>query len=1761
MSKRQIFYFSFVIAIILIATGIPLKSNPDPDNLYPGRNVNMSSSKEWPDPEGDVYLQRQNEPSLAVSTLNPLHLLAGANDYRSVDMPDSVGNLPGIPEEAAAGDAWLGVFTSYDGGQSWKSRLLPGYITDPQVEVGDSLKGFDAASDPTVRAGVDGLFFYSGIAFDRLRNGPSVIFVCRFKDYNDTEIGDSIRYIDTTIVDEGTSGQFADKPWLAVDIPRAGYPDGLVYLVYSTFLGDIQKTVHNKIMFARSIDGGNTWETPIKLSESHKINQGTTIAIDPQNGNVYVAWRRWAAGNDPDAIMVARSTDYGQTFSKAEEAAIIPYTFDQPTWDHDIPSVQFRTNAFPTMAVDNAHRVYIAWTQRLYEDGPARIFFTSALDGIGWPEQERIHDEVIATEDYNAEGHQFMPSMTFAAGKLLIAWYDSRESVRLKHGGNTEKWLTDYYLGQGVCPDPGSVNDHPCWWRETIDIRIAQKNPGISSFEPSTQVSRYLWFFEVDGNGDPIIENGHLKPIQVQYNAPNFPLFQGGTAPFIGDYIDLVPAPMFINDGGSWRYNTGQTPTEQNQPPDPFVFYVSWTDNRDVLPPADDLYDEANPWTLYWPPDHINCDSGFNPGMRNQNVYVSRITRGISVGCPANYKLIGIEKKSFVVNVENMTGYLKSLDLTILNPPSPGSASFSPTEDVQSLKINVDEYSSISRHVFVQSDSPHTTIVQVSESGNGDFIGYVYLYLVSEGGSPEESIALNIVDGGILNWSKQQPGIDPLPNADIINPLMFNPLMFNPLMFNPVMFNPLMFNPLMFNPLMFNPVMFNANILNPLMFNPLMFNGNVANPLMFNRTINTPEIGGAETVDKFWQVTNTGNAASSYTLKTIAGDELPETYFSQLLVYKVHRAPATDGTCTLLRNESQELLLNIENPNVTPNINSYEEIVDPELANADLTNATFSLSPGEEAIVILRIVDATGFFPAPFPGGFVGFGDFGSFIGFGSIGGPSGTSNGSPPDVDPEEIADNVGAVVISHSSSNGSLVAITLQILPDILDDGQAGVVYGGETLRVIGGEPPFTWILHDGSLPLGMTLSSDGVISGLPKQAGEFTFTAMVTDGTGESDTQNFTIFIHPPNSITITMIPEPAYDGVKYSNYSPNVKFEASGGVLPYSWNLSGAPTGLSLSFVSGDITGETMELTGVPQQAGDFYTTVTVTDDFYPTEQQATYSFNLCVAPLDLEISTVPPFDPNEDPPSLLEGHMGSPYDVTLTVSNAEATPSWEAAGLPSGLALSSPTGDSIMITGVPTYDPNATYPETYDITVKVTDGFASKCYTRGWIEFPFSITIHPKEHTWAVEGVDGEAVAAATDSAGNVYVTGFTYGEGTGKDFYTMGYKPDGSNLWPEGQIYNGPGNGDDVPSAIAVDDSGVYVTGTSLGAPTGEGQDIYTVKYDIADGHILWENRYDGPSHMGDGGNDLALDPAGNPHGAGFVHRGNVKKHADYSTIKHSRLSGDIIWDEGYDSTRNGNDVATAIAVDSEGNVYVTGKSQESSNKKPTTHDYLTIKYNSSGKFQWLVRDDGPGFGDDEPTDIALHEVSPEEVYIYVTGYTTGGTIGADYYTVKYDANGTNLWPGGGRTYNGPGNGDDIATSITVDESTGDVYVTGKSSGSNGLDYATVKYSSDGSESWVERHDGGIGNDEAVAVAVDGADVYVAGFITTEEDESAADKDFFLIKYNTSGDIIWIAQYDGSSKMNDAARDMALSETGIFVVGYSELNGAGTVFAVVKYDK
>jgi hypothetical protein len=100
------------IAVLLCA----LMAAPSAVAQIAGTNVNMVSGTQWPG--GDPFLQRQNEPSIAVSSRNPFHLLAGANDYRSVELA--------LTTNGETGDAWLGLFKSLDGGATWRSILLSG---------------------------------------------------------------------------------------------------------------------------------------------------------------------------------------------------------------------------------------------------------------------------------------------------------------------------------------------------------------------------------------------------------------------------------------------------------------------------------------------------------------------------------------------------------------------------------------------------------------------------------------------------------------------------------------------------------------------------------------------------------------------------------------------------------------------------------------------------------------------------------------------------------------------------------------------------------------------------------------------------------------------------------------------------------------------------------------------------------------------------------------------------------------------------------------------------------------------------------------------------------------------------------------------------------------------------------------------------------------------------------------------------------------------------------------------------------------------------------------------------------------------------------------------------------------------------------------------------------------------------------------------------------------------------------------------------
>lgn len=256
--------------------------------------------------------------------------------------------------------------------------------------------------------------------------------------------------------------------------------------------------------------------------------------------------------------------------------------------------------------------------------------------------------------------------------------------------------------------------------------------------------------------------------------------------------------------------------------------------------------------------------------------------------------------------------------------------------------------------------------------------------------------------------------------------------------------------------------------------------------------------------------------------------------------------------------------------------------------------------------------------------------------------------------------------------------------------------------------------------------------------------------------------------------------------------------------------------------------------------------------------------------------------------------------------------------------------------------------------------------------------------------------------------------------------------------YNGLGNEEDDAYAIAVDNAGnTYVTGRSRGSLTD--YDYATIKY-YPNGDTAWVRRYDGPVSSRDCASAMAIDSSGNVYVTGSSI--DNMTYVDYVTIKYYP-NGDTAWVRSYNGTGNGEDDPYAIAVDHAGNTYVTGRSYGIT----TNYDYATIKYYPNGDAAWVRRYDGPSAYDDYAHAIAIDSSGN----VYVTGWITTNEGPYDYATIRYDPNGNPEWL---RRYNGSRNRSSEAYAIAVDYSS-NVYVTGRSQGNEGsvnYDYATIKY-------------------------------------------------------------------------------------------------------------
>ena len=355
----------------------------------------------------------------------------------------------------------------------------------------------------------------------------------------------------------------------------------------------------------------------------------------------------------------------------------------------------------------------------------------------------------------------------------------------------------------------------------------------------------------------------------------------------------------------------------------------------------------------------------------------------------------------------------------------------------------------------------------------------------------------------------------------------------------------------------------------------------------------------------------------------------------------------------------------------------------------------------------------------------------------------------------------------------------------------------------------------------------------------------------------------------------------------------------------------------------------------------------------------------------------------------------------------------------------------------------------DTTIVNTDGTVSAVAQTG-------------EAYWiATFGTDGTTFGRdiAIDSSGNVYVTGYTGSSGAGSnDFFIAKYSASGTIQWQRtlgassndtgaaitvdssGNVYvagttfspdtiliakynnSGTiqwqktlgGSGDHRTYDIAVDSSGnAYVTGKYYESGVGSG--ILLAKYNSS-GNLQWQKRTSGGTE--DIGHSIKLDSSGNIYIVG-----QTRTNATYHDILVIKLdsSGSVIWDRAITSASNNSDVGEGVAIDSSGNVYVTGKINDGGAIK-----LFVAKFNSSGTIQWQRTLSGNG-----EHGYGVGVDGSGNVYVVGTTYITGQSY--DMLIAQWNSSGTIQYQ---RTLGGGGNTYESAEAIEVDSS-GNMYIVG----------------------------------------------------------------------------------------------------------------------------
>ena len=377
--------------------------------------------------------------------------------------------------------------------------------------------------------------------------------------------------------------------------------------------------------------------------------------------------------------------------------------------------------------------------------------------------------------------------------------------------------------------------------------------------------------------------------------------------------------------------------------------------------------------------------------------------------------------------------------------------------------------------------------------------------------------------------------------------------------------------------------------------------------------------------------------------------------------------------------------------------------------------------------------------------------------------------------------------------------------------------------------------------------------------------------------------------------------------------------------------------------------------------------------------------------------------------------------------------------------------------------------------------------------------------------------------------------------------------------------GVDISYGSATDSEGnVYLTGTTSGSLEGDSQggfDVWAAKYD-RQGQELWRQQFG--SSGGDRSYGIVVDNnddfflTGQTNGDLFSDLQSPE--ADAWVAKFNGSNGEQIWGRQYgiDTTNGNSNSSFDLAVDNEGSVYASGLAiKESTVPREEFNfaiqdDSFVIKFDGGGNQQWFTELSSPFFDESYGIDV------DNEGNVYATGWTQGlvreSDSGRDL--LKYDywlakLNGSNGEVESTQQFNSGGNGVEFAWDVETD-SQGNAYVSGWTTGnlagnSGSYDPFLAKYNRDGSQEWIRQF--GTGGDDASYTAsfdIDSEDnIYVTGY--TNSNLGGANQggyDTWVVKYDSEGIQQWTQQLGTTER--EYGTDVAVNDFGeVFVTGFT----------------